>query len=87
MQDEHINDFVRRAILAQNREQHQLLPFSLVNSRVILWAMDQGYTELVFVLAMIGFFLIICVVAVYLFIRQWQREHPKTSDKKQRNES
>ena len=64
-----------------------LLPFSLINSRVILCTMDQGYTELVFVLTMMGFLLIICVVAVYLFIRQWRKEHPKMDDKNQQNES
>jgi ABC-type nickel/cobalt efflux system permease component RcnA len=63
-----------------------IAPFSLINSRVILCTMDQGYTELVFVLTMIGFLLIICVAAVYLFVRQWRREHSKTDEKNQRNE-
>jgi len=48
--------------------------------------MDQGYTEIVFVLTMIGFLLIIGVVAVYLFVRQWKREHPRT-DKEEKQES
>jgi hypothetical protein len=44
--------------------------------------MEEGFTELVFTLTMVGFFSIICIIAVYIFIRQWRREHPKnTSDK------
>jgi len=60
--------------------------FDTIFCFVILSAMDQGYTEIVFVLTMIGFLLIIGIVAVYLFARQWKREHPKT-DKEKEQES
>jgi hypothetical protein len=36
--------------------------------------MDSASRELVFVLVSMGFLLVICVVAVALFVRQWRRE-------------
>ncbi|HEX8651197.1 MAG TPA: hypothetical protein VF708_10180 [Pyrinomonadaceae bacterium] len=36
--------------------------------------MDSASRELTFVLVMMAFLLIVCVVAVALFARQWRRE-------------
>jgi uncharacterized membrane protein HdeD (DUF308 family) len=44
--------------------------------------MEEGFTELVFTLTMIGIFLVIGIVAVYLFFRQWRREHQKQNSDK-----
>lgn len=56
--------------------------FVLTARRVILYVMEEGFTELVFVLTMMFFLIIICIVAVYLFIRQWRLEHPKQKSEK-----
>lgn len=44
--------------------------------------MEEGFTELVFMLTMMFFLIIICIVAVYLFIRQWRLEHSKQKSEK-----
>ena len=36
--------------------------------------MDSASRELMFVVVMMAFLLVICVVAVALFVRQWRRE-------------
>ena len=36
--------------------------------------MDSASRELTFVLVMMAFLLVICVVAVVVFVRQWRRE-------------
>jgi hypothetical protein len=36
--------------------------------------MDSAARELTFVLVMMAFLLVICVVAVAVFVRQWRRE-------------
>ncbi len=37
--------------------------------------MNAPARELVLILSLMGFLLIICAAAVYIFIRQWRREH------------
>lgn len=43
--------------------------------------MNAAGRELLFVSMMVGFLLIICLIAVFIFIRQWRREH-KSDDRK-----
>ena len=43
--------------------------------------MDAAARELTFVLVMMAFLLVICVVAVVVFVRQWRRERKKGSGK------
>jgi hypothetical protein len=43
--------------------------------------MNAAARELLFVLILMGFLLIIGIIAVFIFIRQWRREH-RGKDKK-----
>jgi type II secretory pathway pseudopilin PulG len=37
--------------------------------------MDAAERELTFVLILMGILLVIAIVAVFIFVRQWRREH------------
>jgi len=43
--------------------------------------MNAAARELLFVLILMGFLLIIGIIAVFIFIRQWRREHRGKGEK------
>jgi flagellar basal body-associated protein FliL len=47
--------------------------------------MNAAHRELLFILLLMGFLLIICAAAVYIFLRQWRRERRGPEEKHSRS--